>query len=166
MTSICVIRAEPSPKPTRPIRKERDDFFHSLAVYGAAAAAQFVTAAMVDRDLTGSADPVAAALRPTVQKGGRTARLQRQLIYQLRHSRRSYYVGAVRWWLERNGRDYGHESRRDGSSAGLADQPRGDHYGSNPFDVRCERRSIAHSDRAGLCDRRPIRRRNRGRHRS
>src|SRR5262245_45000684 len=132
MTSICVTRAEPLPKPTRPFRKERDDFFHSLTVYGAAAAAQFVAPALVDRDLAGPADPVAAALRPTVQKGGRTARLQRQLIHQLRHARRGHYVGAVRWRLERNGRDYGHESGRDGSPAGLTDQPRGDHYGPNP----------------------------------
>src|SRR5215510_12691393 len=120
MTSICVTRAGPSPKPTRPIIKERDDFFHSLAVYGAAAAAQFVAAALVDRDLTGPADPVAATLRPTVQKGGRSAPRQRELIHQLRHPRRSHYVCEVRGGLERNGSDYGHESRRDGSAAGLS----------------------------------------------
>src|SRR5262245_30960260 len=112
MTSICTTPAEPSARPNRPIRKERDDFFHSFSVHGAAAAAQPSEATVVDRHLTGSADPVAAALRPIVQTGRRIARLQRRLLYQLRHAGRGHYVGAVRGRMERNGRDYGYEPGR------------------------------------------------------
>src|SRR5215813_14780425 len=149
MTSICTIPAGPSARPTKAPRwgrKERDDFFHSFSVYGAATFAQFVATTLVDRDLAGPADRLAAALRPTLQTRRRTTRLQRQLIHQLRHSGRGHHVGAVRGRLERNGRDYGHESRRDGPPAGLADQPRGDHYWQDPFDVRREHSSIAHPD--------------------
>src|SRR5262245_30072619 len=164
--STCVIPVELSAKPTSLNRKERDDFYYSLNVYGAAAPAQFVAAALVDRDLTGSADPVAVALRPTLQAGRRTARLQRRIVYQFRHSRRGHHVGAVRGRLERDGSDYGYEPGRDGSPAGLADQPRGDYHGPDSFDVRCEHSSIAHPDHAGLRDRRSLRRRNLRRHRS
>src|SRR5215813_4092274 len=154
MTFIYAIRVEPSVKPTRAIRqggKERDDLFNSFIVYDAATPAQPVAAAMVDRLLTGPADRVVAALRPAVQTGGRIARLQFHLVYQFCHSRGGHYVGAVRRRMERNGRDYGYESRRDGSPAGLADQSRGDHYRPHPFNVDGERRSIAHPDRVGLC---------------
>src|SRR5262245_63444926 len=115
MTFICTIPVGPSARPTKAPergRKERDDFFHSFSVYGAAPFAQFVAATLVDRDLAGPADRLAAALRPTLQTRRRAARLQRQLIYQLRHSRRGHHVGAFRGRVERNGRDYGHESRR------------------------------------------------------
>src|SRR5215510_10270854 len=163
MTSICTIPVGPSARPTkapRGGRKERDDFYHSFSVYGAATFAQFVAATLVDRDLAGPADRLAVALRPTLQTRRRAARLQRHLIYQLRNYRRGHYVGGVGGRLERNGRDYGHESRRDGSPAGLADKPGGDHHGPNPFDVGREHSSIAHPDHAGLCHRRPLRRRN------
>src|SRR5262245_18825234 len=146
MKSICVIRDEASAKPTGPIKKERDDFFHSFSVYGAATAAQLAQAALVGRHLTGSADLVAAAVWPTVQTGRRVARLQRQLIHQFCHSGRGHYVGAVRRRLERHGSDHGYESRGDGPAAGLADSSRGDHYGPNPFNVSRERRSITDLD--------------------
>src|SRR5215471_7057972 len=138
MTSIYAIRVEPSMKPIRAIRqgrKERDDLFNSFIVYVAATPAQLVAAAMVDCHLTGPADRVAAALRPTVQTGRRIARLQRQLVYQFCHSRGGHYVGAVHRRLEWNGSDYGYESGGDGSTAGLAGQSRGDHHGPNPFNV-------------------------------
>src|SRR5512145_4238 len=114
MTSICTIPVEPSARPNRRIRKERDDFFHSFSVHDAAAAAQPSEAAVVDRHLTGSAYSVAVALRPAFQAGRRTARIQRRLLYQLRHAGRGHYVVAVRGWVERNGSDYGYEPGRDG----------------------------------------------------
>src|SRR5262249_28011961 len=142
MTFICAIRVEPSMKPTRVIRygrKERDDLFNSFTVYDAATPAQLAAAAVVGCLLTCSANCVAAALRPAVQTGRRIARLQFQLVYQFCHSRGGHYVCAVRRRLERNGSDYGYESRRDGSPAGLADQSCCDHYRPFTFNVVGER---------------------------
>src|SRR5262245_54464493 len=125
MTSIFATPVEPSAKPSGTIRKDHDDYFDSFSVYDAAAAAQFVATAVVDRDLTGAADRVADALRSTIQTGSRVARLQRRLVHQFRHSRRRHYVGFVCRRLEWNGSNYGYEWGGDGSPARLADQPGG-----------------------------------------